>query len=142
MKYNWQRSEWPDFQYNLEGLQEKLLWFAEKSGRVNGLLSALPEIEQADARINMMVSEAVKTSEIEGEMLSHPDVMSSIKNNLRLNAEPKRVGDRRAEGVAELMVRVRENFAKPVTQKMLFEWHAMLIKGSPKSLFWFSASGL
>ncbi len=132
MKYNWQRSEWPDFQYSLVGLQGNLLRFAEKSGRVDGLLAALPETEQTDARINMMVSEAMKTSEIEGEILSRPDVMSSIKNNLGLNAEPKRVGDRRAEGVAELMVRVREDFAKPVTQKMLFEWHSMLMKGSPR----------
>ena len=54
-----------------------------------------------------MVAEALKSSEIEGEMLSRPDVMSSIKNNLGLNAQPKRVGDRRAEGIAELMVCVR-----------------------------------
>ncbi len=132
MKYNWQRSEWPEFQYDLAGLQETLLRFAQKSGRVDGLLAALPETEQTDARINMMVSEAMKTSEIEGEMLSRPDVMSSIKNNLGLNTEPKRVGDRRAEGIAELLVHVRRGFAKPVSQKMLFEWHAMLMKGSPR----------
>jgi len=132
MKYNWQRNDWPDFRYSLEGLQELLLRFTGKSGRVDGLLAALPEAGQTDAWIQLMVSEAMKTSEIEGEMLSRPDVMSSIKNNLGLNAEPKRVGDRRAEGVAGLMVRAREDFAKPVTQKMLFEWHALLMKGSPR----------
>ena len=132
MKYNWQREEWPDFLYSLEGLQENLLLFAEKSGRVDGLFAALPESEQVDARIHRMVSEAMKTSEIEGEILNRLDVMSSIKNNLGLNVEPQQVGDQRAEGVAELMVCVRDGFAQPVTQKMLFEWHAMLMKGSPR----------
>lgn len=132
MKYNWQRSDWPDFQYDLEGLQESLIRFAQKSGRVDGLLAALPQKEQVDARINMMVSEAMKTSEIEGEMLSRPDVMSSIKNHLGLNMEPQQVGDLRAEGVAGLMLRVREDRLKPVSQKMLFEWHTLLMMGSPR----------
>jgi Fic family protein len=65
-------------------------------------------------------------------MLSRPDVMSSIRNNLGLNAQPKRVGDRRAEGIAELMVCVRNTFERPLSQKTLFEWHTMLMMGTPR----------
>jgi len=72
-----------------------------------------------------MVSEAIKSSEIEGEMLSRPDVMSSIKNNLGLNPKPTHVGDRRAEGIAELMVCVRNDYAEPASREMLFEWRAL-----------------
>jgi Fic family protein len=79
MKYIWQQEKWPSFQYNLTGIQDQILSFTEKTGRVDGLLSALPESIKTEAIIDLMVVEAVKSSEIEGEMLSRPDVMSSIK---------------------------------------------------------------
>ena len=130
MNYIWQREEWPSFRYDLAGVQDHILRFTEKTGRVDGLLSALPASLQTEAIVDIMVAEAVKSSEIEGEMLSRPDVMSSIKNNLGLNAQRKRIGDRRAEGISELMVGVRNDYAQPLSRKMLFEWHAMLMMGA------------
>jgi len=130
MKYNWQHADWPNFHCELTDVQDLLVQFAEKTGRVDGLLTALPDSLQTDAVIDLMVSEAIKTSEIEGEMLSRPDVVSSIRKNLGLQTKSSPVGDRRAEGVAELMIHARNSYAKPLSQKMLFEWHAMLMKGN------------
>ena len=130
MKYNWQLQDWPSFQYDLSGMQDLILRFAEKTGRVDGLLSVLPELLQTDAVVDLMVAEAVKSAAIEGEMLSRPDVMSSIKNNLGLHSSHKPSGDRRAEGIGELMVSVRNTYARSLSQKTLFEWHAMLMKGT------------
>ncbi|UJH68612.1 DUF4172 domain-containing protein [Muricauda sp. SCSIO 65647] len=48
-----------------------------------------------------MVSEAIKTSEIEGEYLSRNDVMSSLRRNLGLKPELPLTEDKRAEGVDE-----------------------------------------
>lgn len=132
MKYIWQQDGWPEFKYDLGGIEDQIVRFTEKTGRIDGLLSALPESLQTETVIELMVAEAVKSSEIEGEMLSGPDVMSSIKNNLGLNLKPRHVSDRRAEGIAELMVCVRDDYALPLSQDMLFDWHAMLMKGSPQ----------
>lgn len=60
-------------------MQDFLSRFFEKTGRVDGLLTAFPESLQTDAILDLMVSEAIKTSEIEGELLSRPDVMSAAK---------------------------------------------------------------
>jgi Fic family protein len=130
MKYIWQQDNWPEFQYDLTGIHEKMIRFTEKTGRVDGLLSALPESLQMDAVIELMVAEAVKSSEIEGEMLSRPDVMSSIKNNLGIASRPRHVGDARVRGIAELMVCVRDDFARALSRNMLFTWHSMLMKGN------------
>jgi len=65
MKYIWQREAWPNFQYNLASVQDQILRFTEKTGRVDGLLSALPESLQTEAIVEIMVAEAVKSSEIE-----------------------------------------------------------------------------
>lgn len=129
MKYNWQQPDWPDFRYDLAGFQDALFSFAEKTGHVSGVLKSLPESMQIEAIIDLMVSEAIKTSEIEGEYLSREDVMSSIRNNFGLNKTPQNIHDQRAKGAADLMMDVRQTFASPLTQKKLFAWHKMIMSG-------------
>jgi Fic family protein len=130
MKYSWQHPDWPEFRYSLEGLEDILFDFAERTGRVSGLLAGLSADTQVEAIIDLMVSEAIKTSEIEGEYLSRQDVMSSIRNNLGLGWKSEPVYDMRAQGAAELMVDVRNSFAEKLTADKLFSWHRMLMKGS------------
>lgn len=130
MTYNWQKPDWPHFQYDISVLQEALFSIAEKTGLVSGKLSHLAKNQQTEAMIHLMVEEAVKTSEIEGEYISRPDVRSSIKNKLGLNQEVIRVHDRRAQGVVELLFDVRNTFREPLTEEKLFDWHLMLLAGS------------
>lgn len=130
MKYIWQQKKWTEFRYNLDSIHELTLSFAEKAGRVDGLIATLPEPIQTDTIVDLMVSEAMKSSEIEGEMISRQDVMSSIKNNLGLNPHPKQIGDKRAVGISELMVCMRNEYSMPISRKMLFEWHTKLMKGA------------
>jgi Fic family protein len=127
MRYNWQQTDWPEFRYDSLQVQDVLFTFAEKTGHVSGVLKSLPDSTQTEAIIDLMVSEAVKTSEIEGEYLSRSDVMSSIRHNLGLDANKKRIADQRARGAAELMVDVRETYREPLSVKKLFEWHKMLL---------------
>ncbi|MCB9964846.1 MAG: Fic family protein [Rhodospirillales bacterium] len=131
MTYNWQQKDWPNFRYNLSSTMEDALYvIAEKMGQVNGMLLGLPENVQSEALIDIMVAEAMKTSEIEGEYLSRKDVMSSVRNNLGLNEGTEHVSDKRAQGIAELMGDVRRNFQKELTAADLFSWHTMLMKGA------------
>lgn len=129
MIYNWQQKDWPHFKYDLSSLEARLYQIAEKIGQVNGMILGLSEDLQKQALTDFMVQEALKTSEIEGEYLDRQDVMSSIRNNLGFNTTPEKVNDRRAEGIAELMINVRENYANDLTQEELFSWHKMLMKG-------------
>lgn len=128
MEYNWQRPEWPCFRYELSPLETDLYAFAEKSGLVGGMLKALPEKGQTQAIVDVMIAEAIKTSEIEGEYLSRPDVTSSIRNQVGLNPQPEPIKDLAAKGAAELMVAVRETWNERLTRKTLFSWHRMLLQ--------------
>ncbi|HDY67968.1 MAG TPA: Fic family protein [Candidatus Scalindua sp.] len=130
MIYNWQQADWPEFKYDLESVEDILFSFAERVGSVSGLLKGLPEDTQTEAMIDMMVSEAIKTSEIEGEYLSRQDVISSIRKNLGFIQNTERVKDKKAEGAAELMIDVRDTYAEVLTQGKLFLWHKMIMKGS------------
>lgn len=131
MSYNWEQSDWPKFTYK-EGESGKILLdFLMKSGQMSGVLTGLSEGNQTELLLEMMVVEAIKTSEIEGEFLSRPDVMSSIKKNLGIHEEqPLLVKDQRAKGIAKLMIKVRADFAQELTEDVLFEWHELLMEGN------------
>ena len=128
MLYNWQQPDWPQFRYTLAGVDDSLFAFAEKTGRVGGLLKGLTADAQMEAAIEMMVVEAIKTSAIEGELLSRKDVMSSIRNNLGLAPEAPG-GDQRAAGAAALMIDVRSSFEASLSEEMLLNWHQMIMQG-------------
>ena len=128
MIYNWQQSDWLDFKYDLSGVEEALFDFAEQTGHVSGILKAMPEDIRMEAVIDIMVVEAIKTSEIEGEYLSRQDVVSSIRNNLGLNQTPEATKDKMAQGAGELMADARKTYADALTEEKLFAWHKMLLK--------------
>lgn len=128
--YNWQQPDWLHFQYDLSNVEETLFSIAEKTGSINGKLAHLNKQLHTDAMLDLMVEEAVKTSEIEGEYISRQDVRSSIKNKLGLNPETVRIHDKRAQGIAELMLDVRDTFQLPLTEIKLFDWHLMLLSAS------------
>lgn len=134
MTYNWQQPDWPEFRYDLKAVEDALFAFAQKAGNIGGLIKGLPDKAQQEAIVDLMVSEAIKTSQIEGEDLLRSDVTSSIKNNLGLNPKHEKVGDKKAQGVGELMVEVRNTFAAPLTEAVLYNWHKMLMGAFTKRM--------
>lgn len=129
-RYSWQQKDWPHFEYSLQSIEDELFLFAEKTGKVAGILNALPQSIQTEAIIDIMVSEAIKTSEIEGEYLSRKDVLSSIRKNLDLISGPEYAADKKAVGVGELMIDVRNTYREELTREKLYAWHKMLLKGA------------
>jgi hypothetical protein len=55
--------------------------------------------------------------------------MSSLQKNLGLAVGKEGVGDRRAKGIAELMLATRNDFSNHLTSEILFEWHLMVMSG-------------
>jgi Fic family protein len=130
MRYNWQQKDWTKFTYDISKLDEKLYTFAEKSGRISGTLKAMSKEDHIQSMIHIMVAEAVKTSEIEGEYISRIDVLSSIRNNLGLNVNQATVKDKSAEGIAALITDVQNSFAEALTKEKIFDWHKMIFSVS------------
>ena len=130
MSYNWQQKGWPEFQFTPGLIEEVQIKFLLKSGKSNGQYLGIPSEKKDQLLVDIMLSEAMKTSEIEGEFLSRVDVMSSLKKNLGIHEEQARlVKDHRAKGIARLMVAVRQSWQDPLNESMLFSWHKMLMEG-------------
>jgi len=127
MKYSWQHPNWPNFTYDISNCRDSLYQYALEAGRLSGGIGQLKDSLQYEAYIDLMVSEAINTSQIEGERLDREEVRSSIKNFLGLSNPPTRVIDPRAEGIAALIVDVRRTFTETLTREKLFHWHQLVI---------------
>lgn len=120
--YNWEHADWPHFRFLIDDrMDEKIYQFIEVAGKTDGLLQGLPQDIRTEAMINLMVTEAIKTSEIEGEYLSRQDVLSSIKKNLGIHTSKSLIKDKRAEGMANLMVAVRNTFSSELTESQFYD---------------------
>ncbi|GAB5476348.1 MAG: Fic family protein [Maribacter sp.] len=126
MTYNWQLQDWPHFRYDTSVIEDKLYAFAQKAGRISGTAKALSEPEHAQALTTILVNEAIKTSEIEGEFLSRNDVMSSVRRNLGFSVDKRIVKDKRAVGMADLMTDVRNSYNDTLNEEKLFYWHQLI----------------
>jgi len=134
MAFNWQQPDWPNFRYDLTAVEAELLQFADQAGQVSGLLKALPEGDRTEALAQLMIAEAMKTSAIEGQSLSRPDVMLSVRHRLGLIDQPHPAPDRASAGAAELMIQVRESWDAPLNEATLFAWHQTLMQAEARVL--------
>lgn len=127
--YNWQFEKWAQFVYDATVVSDNALRFAELSGEVLGIFKTLNATKQQDEILEIMTSEAMKTSAIEGEVLSREDIRSSLLKKLGFSTMIN-VRDKRAENVALLMMEVRNSFQMRLSEEVIKNWHSMLFANS------------
>jgi len=128
MKWNWQKPAWPRFQWDQRALSEREGRFLREAGVVVGALKHVGEDQRSNLVIELISTEAVKTSEIEGEILDRASVQSSLRRNFGLGTEDRRVPPAE-QGIADMMTDLYRGFAEPLTHEKLFAWHTMVMRG-------------
>ncbi|MEW7986107.1 MAG: Fic family protein [Candidatus Thiodiazotropha sp.] len=126
MRWIWQQSDWPDFCYDELALEHRELEFRLNSERLAGSFDALPAASQEDATVDLMLSEAIKTSAIEGENLDRESVRSSLLSLITSDTLPDD-SDQKAAGAASLLVDVRKNWQTTLTHDLLGKWQSMAV---------------
>jgi len=126
MRWIWQQPDWPDFRYDKRALEDRELEFRLNSERLAGRFDVLPKASQEDATIDLMLSEAIKTSAIEGEVLDRESVRSSLLSLMTSDTLPDN-SDQKAVGAAMLLVDVRKNWQTSLTHELLGKWQSMAV---------------
>ena len=126
MRWIWQQSDWPNFRYDQRMLEDRDHAFRLNSERLAGRFETLPIADQEDATIDLMLSEAIKTSAIEGENLDRDSVRSSLLSLITSDTLPD-TSDQKAAGAASLLVDVRKNWQTPLTHELLGKWQSMAV---------------
>ncbi|MGA2879689.1 MAG: Fic family protein [Bryobacteraceae bacterium] len=127
MTWNWQQPDWPHFSWDEARLRKAEEHFLIGTGMFVGTLKHLPQSDQEQLTIESLSTEAVTTSEIEGEILDRESVQSSIRRQLGLPTDNRRIRPAE-EGVSDMMVHLYRSFAEPLSDAMLFSWHQMLFQ--------------
>jgi len=128
MTWNWQQPEWPRFDWDARALSDQETRFLHEAGVVVGALKHVGDDQKSSLIIELISTEAVKTSEIEGEILDRDSVQSSLRRNFGLSADDRRVPPAE-QGIADMMADLYRTFAEPLTHEKLFAWHTMVMKG-------------
>jgi Fic family protein len=81
---------------------------------------------QAEAVLQTLTADVLKSSEIEGEKLDTEQVRSSIARRLGIDIGALKSADRSVEGVVEMMLDATRHYDRPLTAERLFAWHASL----------------
>ncbi|MBM4254237.1 MAG: Fic family protein [Deltaproteobacteria bacterium] len=97
----------------------------KNAGLLLGVWRHLDDADRGQLTIEVLTSEAITTSAIEGEQLDRASVQSSLQRRLGLVAS-RTSRKRSEEGVAELMVSVYRDFNADLTKDTLCSWHVML----------------
>ena len=130
--YIWQRDDWQG------GNAPQFHWrSAQLDSQVTRLQSALSEFLPPDAalipdvqiqvHIDTLVQSAIRSSEIEGEVLDARSVRSSVVNKLGLeSAGVADGGTAQTDALAELLITATTELNQPITLEMLCDWQAAL----------------
>ncbi len=124
--YIHQKKDWPNFKWDSEDIVNLLSEARNLQGRLQGKMEALGFELRNEALLDTLTLDVLKTSEIEGELLNHDQVRSSIARKLGMEIAGSVESDRNVDGVVEMMLDATQNCFKPLTKIRLFDWHAAL----------------
>jgi len=127
MLWNWQQPDWPDFSWDESRLRKAEQQFLMGSGRLAGVLKHLSAPDRKQITMEAISTEALTTSEIEGEILDRVSVQSSIRRQFGLAVDKQRIRPAE-EGISKLMVDLYRHYADPLSEEVLFAWHRKLFE--------------
>lgn len=124
--YLHERDDWPDWSWGSDRLAGLLADVRHKQGYLMGRMEALGFELRAQAELETLTTDVLKSSEIEGEHLNAEQVRSSVARRLGIEIAGLRPADRNVEGVVEMMLDATQSYLEPLTSERLFAWHAAL----------------
>ena len=126
-RYIWQFPAWPEFRWDSTELLKLLGDCRFQQGSLLAQMRELGFEVQQQARAEVLIEEALKTSEIEGVGLDPRAVRSSVARRLGLpSAGLPEVNDPLADAVVEILLDATQNYGQKLSAKRLYGWHAAL----------------
>lgn len=133
MKYIWERKNWFDFKYNDSALLGPLSRLRVLQGKLLGRAAFLDVKLEAEAQGAILVEEAIRTAEIEGQKLKREAVRSSVAIRLGL-PNGVSIHDRNVDGLVDILLDAVRFYDKPLTLERLNGWQSALFPSSYSDL--------
>lgn len=124
--YIHQLPQWPNFYWNQDQITVLLSEIRNRQGRLLGRMESLGFGLQAEANLQILTLDVLKSSEIEGELLDADQVRSSIARRLGMDVAGLVTADRYVDGVVEMMLDATLHYQQTLSAERLYGWHAAL----------------
>lgn len=135
MPWNWELPDWPNFYYDPISIVELEKQFLLNMGSAIACLKTIDKQEANRFIVEILSTEGLESSRIEGEILDRESLQSSIQRHFGIRTSKKGLADKEAR-MAGLLCNVYESFDQPLTHEMLFQWHALLFNDSSRISDW------
>src|SRR6202011_4554121 len=99
---------------------QQLAAVRHRQGRLIGRMESLGFPLRAEAVLQTLTQDVLKSSEIEGEILNKEQVRSSIARHLGIDIGALAPVDRNVEGMVEMMLDATQKFDLPLARDRLF----------------------
>jgi Fic family protein len=124
--YIYQLPNWPRFTWQQDQIAALLADVRHRQGRLLGKMESLGFNLQAEASLQTLTLDVLKSSEIEGELLDADQVRSSIALRLGMDIVGLVAADRHVEGIVEMMLDATQQHQQILSEDRIFGWHAAL----------------
>lgn len=122
----WQRPKWPNFTWDSFVLLPVVAQARLEQGKLLSRVGGLGVELRQEASINILVEEAVKTAEIEGELLNRNQVRSSIAKHLGLPTFGLPKSTRSIDGLVDVLFDATTKYQAPLVDATVEAWQAAL----------------
>lgn len=133
--YIWQSANWTEFTYQQAALAPLLHKVLVNQQQLIGKAAKLPKELDRQAQMDALIQNALKTSEIEGEMLNVGSVRSSVARHLGLENSAfgvtKNQATAQTDSLVSLLTKVTSNLSVPLTLDELCQWQGTLFTQTP-----------
>ena len=122
----WQRREWPAFRWDSARLAQPLAAARRAQGELSGMARLQDSNTDLYAQLEVLTSEGVATSAIEGERFDPNALRSSLARRLGLPTAGLPTPPGSIEGLVDVLLDATQQLDKPLTQRTLAGWQAAL----------------
>lgn len=134
--YIWQSANWTEFTYQQAKINPLLQQVLDNQQLLIGRAADLPEDLDRQAQMDALIQNALKTSEIEGEILNVGSVRSSVARHLGLDKSgvalaQKDVATAQSDSLISLLTSVTSNLSQSLSQDELCDWQSALFPNTP-----------
>jgi Fic family protein len=135
VKYIWQNRFWPEFKWDSSALLLLLGQTRLAQGNLLGRVKRMGFKLGEEAQIDILAEEAIKTSEIEGELLIPQMVRSSVAKHLGLPVAGAERATRAVDGLIEVILDAAHNYEKALSAERLKRWQGALFPTGHSGLY-------
>lgn len=125
-RWIWEQDAYPHFFYDLNKLEHLIQEVSLEQGYLIAITQTMNSDNIAQRQLEALMSEAISTSAIEGEILNRDSVKASIARKLGLIGIDSSKRDETTDYLIEILIDANTNYAQDLTLERLFGWHNAL----------------